>query len=227
VGCSSDDDSGDAGDDSTIEASCAAALKKRPSGIASCSKGTERKHLWIQQEPDREVGWSFDLDDSYVDDHLPEYWDCLAEYLRTRGAQVREHGETYLAWMGVTGSYAKVSPALEFRIVQEFELNCKDDACEYCNDLSLADCEQDAFCWVITGDRLDATLDCVELQQPAGCTDAGMCGEAMTWALDPSGNCWEFRDTCQPKGFTDHTWERPAQGTDCTVEFPPELTECE
>jgi hypothetical protein len=217
---------GDAGAAGMGAASCATALTRRPSGTAPCGIDAERRCLQVQQEPEREVEWYIGLDGSYPEAQLVEHCDCLVEYLEARGAETGGCGRS-ADWMSVIGSYAEVSPALEFEIIEEYEVYCAEDSCEYCMDLSVDDCGQDAFCSILTGARFDATLGCAWHGEPAGCSSHLSCGDAMSYALDPSGNCWEFSSTCQPGGFTDHTWEEPAQGVSCVEVFSSDPPACE
>ena len=118
---------------------------------------------------DRVVDWYFEWDDSYAETQLGEYCVCLIGYLETRG--VESIGcEPSWAGMHVVGTYSEIAPVLDLAIIEHIELYCWDDVCGGCSDLSVDQCEQDAFCSILTGDRFDATLGCVWPGEPAGCT---------------------------------------------------------
>src|SRR6267142_2948487 len=70
-----------------------------------------------------------------------------------------------------------------------------------CAQHLVSECSGDATCLTISGRPRDASRPCWGPSQPVACRLAGLlCGETLTAALDPTGRCWLFQNTCIPVG---------------------------
>lgn len=99
---------------------------------------------------------------------------------------------------------------------------CPDEAIDWepceqsskaCEDLSLANCEQRQDCRVIDGRKVYEAQQCLMSSEPLGCMPVDVdCGDALTPAKDPSGQCYWFPSTCVPDG-----WESFFGTSECEV----------
>jgi len=70
-----------------------------------------------------------------------------------------------------------------------------------CSSRTVADCSGDGLCNPIIGSRLSEAASCADAGEYVTCQDLFGCGEAVTYARDPSGDLWRFPDTCTPAGW--------------------------
>jgi hypothetical protein len=78
---------------------------------------------------------------------------------------------------------------------------------EGCAALSVADCASDTACRVIDGTAVEWATDgsCYTMgaDEDLACADADQtCDEAITYAGPGDGTCYEFNNSCTPKGWT-------------------------
>lgn len=73
---------------------------------------------------------------------------------------------------------------------------------EACASRPLETCADDAGCLVLTAMNYDVANSCRYRSEPVACAEAGPgCGDALTYATDPTGRTWLFPDTCIPEGW--------------------------
>ena len=68
-----------------------------------------------------------------------------------------------------------------------------------CVELGSAACAAREDCWSLVGRRYDEAHACMLPEEPLGCLDEDDgCGAAVTYALSPTGKCYEFPSLCVP-----------------------------
>lgn len=136
-------------------------------------------------------------------------WTCLANLLRARGAEVEPQGESFDVF--ATATWSQVQDLLRLELVNTVEVGCRtQDVCTHCDALSVAACANDALCSVISAAPIDGAGMCAQMPVPVGCMPSGRpCGEAISFAADPEGRCWQFGTTCIPEGWQGDAMCRP------------------
>lgn len=177
---------------SGIPAGCEAALQKRPTGEATCNSNPQQC-AQVRQDQATEYQFTF----FFMDVQDAENLDCLARFLRGRGGQAEVS-----QWNSViaTGTFETISPAFGLSMGEFYSVTCA-GSCQHCSTLPPDQCDQDAFCAVIAGQRFDPA-GCLEPARPVGCYAVSSgCGAAVTAGSGPDGDCWVFPSTCQPSGW--------------------------
>jgi hypothetical protein len=164
----------------------------------------------VVEQADRVVAWTLVLQSFYEDSdgNDLEFDDreqamraaCVTERLQDLGvsSNLLSHSSIVL----VEASYNQIESVLRTAAVSDFEVTCVEDDCERCKTFSVEECQTDALCAPLMGQRLDPQRNCYE-RLPAGCDRSYLlCGDALTTALAPDEACWMFPSTCQPAAFT-------------------------
>lgn len=188
--------------DSGLPPGCEGVLKQRGSGGATCHPSA--RCAQIEQDPKKEYDFSF----SFTPMADPKAANCLADLLKGRGAQA-----TVESWngMSVSGSFEAIERALEYEIVDSYEVLTCTGGCTECAGLSTEQCGQDAFCATITGKRFNPTQVCLEAVEAIGCWEApnGCIPEPLA-VVDPQGVCWAVDCSGAPPGW------RPVASQSCS-----------
>lgn len=67
--------------------------------------------------------------------------------------------------------------------------------------LASVGCSSDDCSTKLHAQAYDAVKKCMSPAQEVGCTGADGCDDALTWAVDPHGQCFLFPNGCIPTGF--------------------------
>lgn len=147
-------------------------------------------------------------------------WNCLTRTLNDRGVKEIEPYRSS-ANVVVIGTWEQIKDLRDLSLVTGIEAGCRGkDICNHCEALSPQQCTADAFCSLLGGAPVDASRMCVLAPVAVGCarTDQA-CGDAISFAKDPQGQCWQFGSTCVPK-----TWQ--ADASDCKPAEVGHLESC-
>lgn len=162
----------------------------------------------VRTQPDRKVHWSLFVDQYRVDAHgdqLPvdedefaQRRDCLVRYLDSTG--VRAMPSTDGEEVELDASHDQVASALEFSVVQGYDLGCGESGCDRCAGLSEKACKADAFCAGLEGDKLNEAGDCFEPTIVA-CTRGDIGCGGVIYTVERADGCWRFSG-CMAEGWT-------------------------
>lgn len=177
---------------------------------------TEELCSAVENDPTRIVSFNVDLqatsdtrgpDGTFGDLPEPrrkEMWTCLSETLRARGVQSVDPYTDSLGDVNVAGTWNQVRDLLMYRNVLAIAPGCTSPSvCTNCARLSPQQCGQDPFCESISGAPFGPMNSCVLSAVVVGCRAPTGCGDAISFAKDPQGQCWQFGSTCIPPGWTD------------------------
>ncbi len=185
------------GRDSLVEQTCTDSWARRTSGLARCDPG--KLCTQLEGQPEREVSVVINLlADHLSEAHRLENWNCMTSTLRVRGVTKIEP-RTSSFDVFVTAKWPQVRDLLQLELVNGIELGCRTgDVCNHCDGLSLEACAQDALCVVVHGVPVNVDRMCVKPPTPVACISAGSaCTDAISFARDPQGQCWQFGSGCR------------------------------
>lgn len=121
--------------------------------------------------------------------------------------RLRADGATNIGVMGsvwsveVVATHPAIRGAMAMHEVWRVQVECAEGEREHCAcaRLRVDQCEAHAFCHPLYGWPRRPDTACIGPRQLAGCTRAGACSDAVTYALDPAGQPWMFPNSCQPE----------------------------
>jgi|GEM_PF-4640167 len=133
-----------------------------------------------------------------------EMWACLSETLKARGVQKVDPYNAILGDVNVEGTWNQVRDLLIYQNVLGIAPGCTSpNVCTGCAQLSPQTCQQDAFCEAIHAAPFGPMNSCVLSPMVVGCRAPLGCDEAISFAKDPQGKCWQFGGGCFPTGWTE------------------------
>jgi hypothetical protein len=133
-----------------------------------------------------------------------EKWNCLSDALKARGVQKVEPYDAVLGDVNIEGTWNQVRDLLMYQNVLGISPGCTSpNVCTGCAQLSPQNCEQDAFCEAIHAAPFGPMNSCVLSSAVVGCRAPLGCDEAVSFAKDPQGKCWQFGGGCFPEGWTE------------------------
>lgn len=168
----------------------------------------------VTDDPTRIVSFTIDLqassdtrgpDGTFAE--LPEtrrkeMWMCLNDALKARGVQKVEPYEVSLGDVIVEGNWNQVRDLLVYQNVLGISPGCTSpNVCTSCAQRSPQSCKQDAFCEAISAAPFGPMNACVLSAAIVGCRAPLGCDEAISFARDPQGKCWQFSGGCFPAGW--------------------------